>query len=521
MQVDRRDAVFTGRQIEAINRFPDQNPNPVMRVAADGTLMYANAASASILAAQELVVGGPLPSELLDQIRRAALDGDRLEVAIGQQTFALLCVSVPEFDFLNVYGTDITSAMVVAKFPDENPNPVLRMDDAGRLLYANEASGPIRQALGVEVGGTIAAEMVDRLFSVCAGRSTEPIEVQSEGRTFTLKPVRVEGFDFTNIYGTDVTARKAIDKFPNQNPHPVLRMSRDGRLTYANPASALVRKALGTEVGDELPAEFRDKIQGLLASDAPGTLEVSAEGHIYELLVVSVYEFDSINIYATDVTAAREIERLGAENERLLLNILPASIAERLRGGEKIIADRHEQLTVLFADCVGFTAMSSHLPPDAVVDQLNRVFSAFDGLADRYRLEKIKTIGDAYMVAGGLLGGRDHPERVAAMGLDMLAEVERMRSDGFPDLAVRIGMHVGPAVAGVIGLKKFIYDVWGDTVNVASRMETMSEPGRMQVTESTYRRLRRSFEFERRGVMEVKGIGPTETYFLTGRRVTN
>jgi adenylate cyclase len=236
--------------------------------------------------------------------------------------------------------------------------------------------------------------------------------------------------------------------------------------------------------------------------------------------VVSVYEFDSINIYATDVTAAREIERLGAENERLLLNILPASIAERLRGGEKIIADRHEQLTVLFADCVGFTAMSSHLPPDAVVNQLNQVFSAFDGLADRYRLEKIKTIGDAYMVAGGLLGGGDHPERVAAMGLDMLAEVERMRAGGFPDLAVRIGMHVGPAVAGVIGLKKFIYDVWGDTVNVASRMETMSEPGRMQVTESTYRRLRRSFEFEPRGVMEVKGLGPTEAYFLTGRRAS-
>lgn len=117
------------------------------------------------------------------------------------------------------------------------------------------------------------------------------------------------------------------------------------------------------------------------------------------------------------------------------------------------------------------------------------------------------------MVAGGLLPGRDHPERVAAMGLEMLAEVGRLRASSFPGLEVRIGMHVGPAVAGVIGIKKFIYDVWGDTVNVASRMETQGEPGRLQVAASTYRRLRHAFEFEPRGTIEVKGLGPTATYF--------
>jgi class 3 adenylate cyclase len=406
----------------------------------------------------------------------------------------------------------------INRFPDRNPNPVMRVSSANELVYANAASAGIVSALGVVVGDRIPAEMAERLSRASAGDLAEPIEVQHEGRTYTLQPVLIEEFGFTNVYGTDVTATKAIDKFPNQNPNPVLRTTREGRLTYANPASRLVRKALRTEVGGGLPRDIHDQLKALLESEASGTLEVEAEGHIFELLVVSVYEFDSINLYGTDVTAAREVARLARENEELLLNILPASIAQRLRSGEVVIADRFDELTVLFADCVGFTEMSSRLPPAQVVEQLNRVFSAFDSLADRYGLEKIKTIGDAYMVAGGLLPGSDHPEQVAAMGLEMLSDVARLRAAFFPGLEVRIGMHIGPAVAGVIGLKKFIYDVWGDTVNVASRMETLGEPGRLHVTESTQRRLQPAFEFEPRGTIEVKGLGPTATYFLVGRR---
>jgi class 3 adenylate cyclase len=406
----------------------------------------------------------------------------------------------------------------INRFPDRNPNPVMRVSSANELLYANAASAGIVSALGVVIGDRIPAEMAERLSRASAGDLADSIEVQHEGRTYTLQPVLIEEFGFTNVYGTDVTATKAIDKFPNQNPNPVLRTSREGRLTYANPASRLVRKALRTEVGGDLPRDIHDQLKALLESEASGTLEVEAEGHIFELLVVSVYEFDSINLYGTDVTAAREVARLARENEELLLNILPASIAQRLRSGEAVIADRFDELTVLFADCVGFTEMSSRLPPAQVVEQLNRVFSAFDSLADRYGLEKIKTIGDAYMVAGGLLPGSDQPEQVAAMGLEMLSDVARLRAASYPGLEVRIGMHIGPAVAGVIGLKKFIYDVWGDTVNVASRMETLGEPGRLHVTESTQRRLQPAFEFEPRGTIDVKGLGPTATYFLVGRR---
>jgi class 3 adenylate cyclase len=515
--IDEARAHLHGPMVGDMNRFPDENPNPVMRVALSGELLYANPACQSLIGAMQATVGEALPSGLLADLKAAAKRSRTVDVRDGPRIFSLLPVHVAAFDFMNVYGTDITAARAVARFPDQNPNPVLRVDGEGSLIYANAASATIVESFGVEVGEALPTELVDRLRLAQSGQLSEPIEIQGGGRTYALKPVQVEGFGFTNIYGTDVTAMRALDKFPDQNPNVVMRMTRGGRLTYANPASELVRRAIGAEVGQDLPAGFCDRVQRMLEATTSEPIEIDAEGHIYELLVVSIYEFDSINLYGTDVTAARAIERLARENERLLLNILPASIAERLRSGEEVIADRFDELTVLFADCVGFTAMSSHLPPSQVVQQLNGIFSIFDRLADKYDLEKIKTIGDAYMVVGGLTPLGDHPERVAAMGLEMLDEIAVMRAAMPTALNVRVGMHVGPAVAGVIGLKKFMYDVWGDTVNIASRMESLGIEGRIQVTESTYRRLRHAFDFEARGSIEVKGLGPTETYFITGR----
>jgi len=184
-------------------------------------------------------------------------------------------------------------------------------------------------------------------------------------------------------------------------------------------------------------------------------------------------------------------------------------------------------MAVLFADVVGFTTLSARLSPVEVIDLLNRVFTMCDELAERHGLEKIKTIGDAYMVVGGLprepgLDGvaplPSGPADVADMGLAMIEELARFQGNAGADIEIRIGMHVGPAVAGVIGLKKFIYDVWGDTVNTASRMESTGVPGRLQVTAETRERLAEAFELERRGIVDVKGKGPIETWFVVGRR---
>jgi adenylate cyclase len=228
-------------------------------------------------------------------------------------------------------------------------------------------------------------------------------------------------------------------------------------------------------------------------------------GTCYFLLHYFVRERDR----AAEIIAA-ERER----SERLLLNVLPAPIAERLKAGESLIADGAPEVGVLFADIAGFTPMSETMAPEDIVRLLNDVFSRFDDLAADHGLEKIKTIGDAYMVASGLWGRGDrHAEDLARMALAMQQEARE-----FGTLQLRIGIDVGPVVAGVMGRSKFIYDLWGDTVNTASRMESHGIPGAIQVTERAHDRLAATFEFEERGTIEIKGKGHLRTFLLIGPR---
>jgi class 3 adenylate cyclase len=211
------------------------------------------------------------------------------------------------------------------------------------------------------------------------------------------------------------------------------------------------------------------------------------------------------------------LDRLHRDNERLLLNILPVSIADRLKSGEGRIADYFPEVSVLFADLVGFTALSGNIPPQPLVEMLNSLFTQFDGLAHEHKVEKIKTIGDCYMAVCGLPERRpDHAARMAGMALGMLDCLKNFNTGQETTLQIRIGLNTGPVVAGVIGSSKFIYDLWGDTVNTASRMESSGAPGRVHVSESTREALRDQFDFEERGEIEVKGKGRLKTWFLLG-----
>jgi class 3 adenylate cyclase/CheY-like chemotaxis protein len=207
------------------------------------------------------------------------------------------------------------------------------------------------------------------------------------------------------------------------------------------------------------------------------------------------------------------------KSESLLLNILPARIAENLKKGEGTLAERFESATVLFADLVNFTSLAARISPLELVNLLNQVFSKFDSLTEKYNLEKIKTIGDAYMVAGGLPVPRaDHAEAIANMALDMQLVINNFETNLGESFQIRIGIHTGPVVAGVIGTKKFIYDLWGDTVNVASRMESQGLPGSIQVTAEMWEKLKDKYVFEERGLLEIKGKGQMITYWLKGKK---
>lgn len=207
-----------------------------------------------------------------------------------------------------------------------------------------------------------------------------------------------------------------------------------------------------------------------------------------------------------------------AKTEQLLLNILPRKIAQRLKAGEEHIADAFPNVSVLFADMVGFTAMSRTMTASALVEVLGDLFSRFDLITEKHGLEKIKTIGDCYMLAGGVPDPMDeHAHAVIDAAIEFCTALEEMRERTGGALRMRIGVHSGPIVAGVIGLRKFTYDLWGDTVNVASRMESTGEPGRIHVSVNTANLIKNDFKLESRGSIEVKSLGQVETFFVNGR----
>lgn len=242
---------------------------------------------------------------------------------------------------------------------------------------------------------------------------------------------------------------------------------------------------------------------------------------IFTLMVLAAFVYIFLSLASNQrkrLRAEKNLRQQQEKSEMLLLNVLPQAIASRLKEGDEAIADSFAEVTVLFADIVGFTEISSRIPPQEVVSLLNQVFSAFDYLAEIHGLEKIKTVGDAYMVVGGLPSPReDHVEAVLDMALDMRISISKVSQKIGEDCQIRIGINTGPVVAGVIGIKKFIYDIWGDTVNVASRMESQGIAGEIQLTGETYNKVRHKYKFKERGIIPVKGKGEILTYLLLGK----
>jgi adenylate cyclase len=243
---------------------------------------------------------------------------------------------------------------------------------------------------------------------------------------------------------------------------------------------------------------------------------------VYNMLEVRLLHLETKKLY-DQVVAEKKV------SERLLLNVLPHAIAERLKGRPEVtadsftevIADSFAEVTVLFADIVEFTKFSEGVSAEALVDVLNDIFTRFDSIADNRGLEKIKTIGDAYMAVAGLPDPvADHAMRAAHMALDMIEAMDRFNEHSGHKLKVRIGIETGAVVAGVIGKRKFLYDLWGDTVNTASRMESHGVSGRIQITDSIRQRLSEPFIFEERGTIDVKGKGEMHTWFLNSRNET-
>ena len=291
---------------------------------------------------------------------------------------------------------------------------------------------------------------------------------------------------------------------------PVYRLQRD--LAVVGALALLVVISIGAWLSRSLSGPLRELTAGVrrfAAGDTDVHVPVRTRDEIGQLCL-------AFNGMIDDISRKNvEIENKNRENEELLLNVLPAPIANRLRGGEQGIADGFAEVTVAFADLVGFTAMSSEMPPANVVSLLNGLFSRFDEAAHDLGIEKIKTVGDAYMAVCGMpVPVPDHAARMVRMAIRMVHITREHAMEHHVEMKLRVGINSGPVVAGVIGKSKYIYDLWGDTVNLASRMESGGMPDAIQVTRSVYERLKGEFVFESRGTIEVKGKGGVEAWLL-------
>ena len=392
------------------------------------------------------------------------------------------------------------------------PDYLLRSNARGFLQRREEAIDQMR-ARGVPAetierirayGSTVLQQQV-RLPSVQAalrGEEGTAVQVGSAGRPSLVSymPLRIPGLHWTIASRIDLA--EALE--------PVERFRKTllwwGALTLS--ATALIALILTRTI--LLPVN-RLVDAARLVSASNLSVQVPVRGRD-ELGLLS----RTFNDMVTSIREKTEIiEQKNRENERLLLNILPGPIADRLRGGETRIADNFAEVTVLFADLVGFTRLSGKTSPQQLVGMLNELFTRFDESASRNGVEKIKTIGDAYMAVAGLpTPYADHTRRIVRLALEIIEHVHDFATETGTDLSIRIGVNSGPVVAGVIGSSKFIYDLWGDTVNVASRMESHGVPGMVQVTRSVYEQLAGEFEFEERGGIEVKGKGILEAWLL-------
>jgi PAS domain S-box-containing protein len=316
-------------------------------------------------------------------------------------------------------------------------------------------------------------------------------------------------------------------------------IGQDAKILYVNEAACLslgyssaeLLSMLVHEIDENFTAETWSDRWRLIKQCGSLTLESqhrTKNGRTFPVEVqVNFLEFngkESHCVFVRDITQRKKVEQaLRSEQEkteRLLLNILPQPIAQRLKRETRTIADSFSDVTILFADIVGFTKLTSGVSSSQLVFLLNEIFSAFDDLTEKHGLEKIKTVGDAYMVVGGLpTPNPKHGEAIAEMALDMLIAIDRFNILHGESFSIRIGINSGSVVAGVIGTKKFIYDLWGDAVNVASRMESHGIAGKIQVTEETYKLLRDKYLFQKRGRIPIKGKGEMATYLLTGRVV--
>ena len=488
----------------------ENNPYPVLAIDRDGSLVFYNTASEYIIQSWKIKVGSQVPEDVLNILSESV--NDEAEIHVGKKTYLFRMLDLEESLLINLYAMDVTDRLAIEKFPEQNPNPVLRTDLNGSLKYANQAAEPIIESWGIKTG-----ELVPDLL-ILNSQDCQSIQVSIDCgyRSYSFNVVPVTELDYVNIYGTDVTAVNALTKFPDQNPNPVFRCDMNGVLLYANPAAEFIRSEWEINEGDSIPNLILESMK----EESDNELEIEVGSRIYKFSTVTVPAFDFRNIYGTDITALKDNERI----LRKLAKYFSPQVYTSIFSGdlEVAIKTKRKRLTVFFSDIKGFSTITEQLEPEALTELITDYLTAMTEIAVKHGGTVDKYIGDAIMVFFGdphSLGSQEDALACVRMAIEMKEKMYAIqkgwREKGISQpMDIRIGIHTDICTVGNFGSHdRLDYTTIGNGVNLASRLESNANPNQILISEDTYLLVHKEIECIELGPIPVKNIShPINTF---------
>ena len=507
--------------IKILEKFPDQNPNPVLRFSEQGALMYYNESSKNLVDEWRIKLNEKPDQKILDNFLFLKKDNsiNTFEVIAKNKTYRLKAVYVEEINCINLYGSDITAKKVIDKFPDQNPNPVMRVSREGKLTYFNDASSRIIQHYHLALGQLISGPLVDLIGKTAITEDIANGEIKVGKKSYLVYLVPVPEFNFIIIYGSDITANKLVNKFPDQNPNPVMRFNREMQLQYFNDASNYIVKNWKIGINENIPDDI---IANLENQNSPllHNMEIEIGERTYYFNIVEIGEFDFFLLYGTDITDAKDKEMILTKLSKYFSPQVYSSI---FTGELDVnISTNRKNLTVFFSDIKGFTTITEKLEPEKLTEFITHYLTEMTDIAISYGGTVDKYIGDAIMIFFGdptTKGLREDAISCVSMALKMQEKLKLIRkkwkSFGITEmLDVRMGIHTDVCTVGNFGSKdRLDYTVLGNGVNLASRLESSAKPNEILISENTYNIIRKDINCKYVNEIKVKGKShPIKTF---------
>lgn len=515
-------------------KFPDQNPNPVMRSSEKGDILYFNNPAIKIIQYWEQVKDRSFPKSFFDNVKKSKqkLAESSFEIRTDKKFFLVKSVYVEELKSYNIYFQDITAKSIISKFPDQNPNPVMQVDYEGHLIYHNEASNPFIKHHKLKIGSLVSEDLLSLVGEVALTSSFKNSRVNFAHSIYDIHLVPIKEFDFIIMYCTDVTAEDLVRKFPDQNPNPVLRFNKDFILEYYNDAASYIIDEWGVSTGQSIDMWIISKIKNSKTSHIK-KIEHEVGDKTFSSNIVFTPQFNFYLMYSTDISESRAKEMILG---KLSKYFSPQVFSSIFTGELDVKIDtRRKNLTIFFSDIKGFTSLTEKLEPEQLTNLIADYLTEMTDIAMKYGGTVDKYIGDAIMIFFGdpdTRGIKIDAVSCVKMALEMLTRLsvikKKWESQGISDnLSIRIGIHSDICTVGNFGSKdRLDYTVLGNGVNLASRLEGLAKPNTILISDSTYNIIKEEIECTASEEVKVKGkLQPVKTYkvndVLSGHRNTD